>query len=337
MKKVTILFYLATILLTNLSAQEKSWSDVYDFEYTILGKSDSTLLNAFGSRTVYNKNGDGIYHSMYVKGEPKENFIIGKVFDYDFTETTYSLFDTDSSIVQIETGFKWVCNFINGIKDTASVKQLYFNSKDSGYSIKVEFVSFSNGTSYMSWGGREPYQTTKDETDLSLPVMLKIKRISTSPDIKDDLDNPDRIINYAEWTDKGFYRYSVTGEKDSIIFNSKPNYNKLGKTFNLVSYGNKNDEKRIIYSNFYLSIEPHYYVSTMDNVPFPFDGKTTAQIDGSSYIWKKMNINLEFTKIFMKLELIGENLMPASEYELLQKKFKLLLAFYDDSILRNKT
>jgi len=334
----TLVIVFITSVISNLSAQEKSWNDIYDFEMTSF--NDSTMIKSkFGSRSIYTKNGEAIYHSMYINRsdikDSVENIIIGKVFDYSYTKKLISLVKNDSSITQYDVEFKWICNFKNGIKDTATVKQLFFNSNETAYSILVERVDFNNGSSFFSWGGREPYNANKDETKLTLPVMLRIKRITTSDDYKDDLKNPDEIVTYAEWTDKGFYRYSVTGEKDSLVFGGPAKRKNVTKGFEAVSFDSDNGDS-FIFSNFYLNAEPHYYVSTMDMYQFPYEGGELDSYNGTleSKIWEKMNLNLEFTKTIMKLKLIGENMMLDSEYELLRNKFSLLLKFAKDSDFR---
>ena len=340
MKIATLVILLLTITISNLLSQEKNWSDIYDFEVTSF--NDSTMIESkFGSRSVYAENGDAIYHSMYINGDniddSIEDVISGKVLDYSYTKKQISLLESDSSITQFDVSFKWICNFYNGNIDTATVRQLYFNSNDTGYSIKIERIDFYNGSSYMSWGGREPYKTNENEIKLSLPVMFKVKRISTSNDYKDDLKNPDEIVTYAEWTDNGFYRYSVTGEKDSLLFGGSAKREMIMDRFETVNFDSPKDDS-FVFSNFYYTDEPHYYVSTMDIYPFPYKGGELKSYNETlkSIIWEKMDINIELIKVIMKSKLIGKEYMLDNQYELLQKKFLLILEFSEDSDLRNK-
>ncbi|MCK5774730.1 MAG: hypothetical protein KAH25_01060, partial [Bacteroidales bacterium] len=175
------------------------------------------------------------------------------------------------------------------------------------------------------------------ETKLTLPVIFRIKRIAVNENMKYDLKYPEEIINYAEWTNKGFYRYSVTGEKDSLIFGGTAERMKVMDRFETITFDNTNGDS-FIFSNFYLNEEPHYYVSTMDVYKFPYDGGELNSYNETlkSQIWEKMNLNLEFTKMLMKLKLVGEEMMFDSEHELLIKKVLLLMKFSEDSDLRNK-
>ena len=333
MKKVTFIILILTISLSNLSAQGKNWSDIYDFEITSV--NDSTMIESkFGSRTVYGENGDAVYHSMYINGDSIEDMASGKVLDYYYRVKQISLIGNDSTITQYETVFKWVYNTSNNIPDTAYVSQIFFNSNDTGYSIKVEQVDFQDGTSYMSWGGKELY-VAEGETELSLPVMLKIKRIVINGNVKDDVKKPDEIVTYAEWTNKGFYRYSVTGEKDSLLFEGLVKREQAIKNFETVRFDNTSGEP-FVFSNFYYNTEPHYYVSTMDMFQFPYKSGALNSNNGTmkSNIWEKMNLIVEYTKTLMKLKIIGKEFMINNQYELLQKKFSLLLKFSDDSDLR---
>ena len=335
MKKTTLLILLLTITISNLSAQEKNWSDIYDFEVTVL--NDSTMIKSnYGSRSVYAEDGDAVYHSMYINSDSIEDIISGKVINYSFNEKQISLIGNDSTITQFDVEFLWIYTASNDVVDTAFVRQLYFNSNETGYSIKVERVDFHNGTSYMSCGGKEPFIDEK-ETKLTLPVIFRIKRIAVNENMKDDLKYPEEIINYAEWTNKGFYRYSVTGEKDSLIFGGTAERMKVMDRFETITFDNTNGDS-FIFSNFYLNEEPHYYVSTMDVYKFPYDGGELNSYNETlkSQIWEKMNLNLEFTKMLMKLKLVGEEMMFDSEHELLIKKVLLLMKFSEDSDLRNK-
>jgi len=207
------------------------------------------------------------------------------------------------------------------LKDKVDVTELYYVNNETSRILRTEIWK-SEKFNFFGWGEHmEDLET--NHLDIGKLELFKIKRIAIDAEGILDVKEPEKYINYALLTSKGFYRFNIDNVKDSVNFSGATKVYELTPYNKMVNYETTTGGAFLLTNN-YDRNDVNYFVSSLDMSPFPNSSEEKIIELGNIIVWEKCDFIDEWTSLLLKQTVLAEQGLSKEELSVINLKTQIL-------------
>ncbi len=269
---------------------------------------------------------DIFYHEVYDLDKNSDNLkpiYGGKITGFKMSSESVIINRLEDDLVSLFTiQYLWEAeHFESQLKTKLDVTERYYVNKETRRILRTEIWESEN-FNFFGWG-EHIENMEANHVDIGKLELFKIKRIATGAEEILNIEEPEKYINYAFLTPKGFYRFNMNKVKDSVIFSGVIEIIELSPYNKMVSY-NTTDGGSFLLSNNYDRNDINYYVSSLDMSPFPNYSEEKIIELGNIIVWEKCDFIDEWINLQLKQVVLAEQGMSKEELSVINLKTQIL-------------